>query len=257
MGNLFSKFFGTVGVIDSIRVTLVMSFWSTLIASMLGIFLGLVLEQTKFPGKKLVVRVNRTLMGAPPVVIGLLTYMLLRKKGPFGALRWVFTIKGMVAAQVLIITPIVCGMVYSYAVRTAPSIRAFARTMGADRHQTARLLLREMKNEIYFAVVSGYGRSISEVGAVFLVGGNIKNSTRTMTTAISTLKGAGDYYEGVFLGVILMLLAFAVQKLAEHFRPEETPDAPHHSKNSVIARTKSSPSVSSCSIDICVTSDIL
>ena len=221
MGNLFSKFFGTVGVIDSIRVTLVMSFWSTLIASMLGIFLGLVLEQTKFPGKKLVVRVNRTLMGAPPVVIGLLTYMLLRKKGPF---RWVFTIKGMVAAQVLIITPIVCGMVYSYAVRTAPSIRAFARTMGADRHQTARLLLREMKNEIYFAVVSGYGRSISEVGAVFLVGGNIKNSTRTMTTAISTLKGAGDYYEGVFLGVILMLLAFAVQTLAEHFRQEETPD---------------------------------
>ena len=160
----------------------------------------------------------------PPVVIGLLTYMLLRKKGPFGALRWVFTIKGMVAAQVLIITPIVCGMVYSYAVRTAPSIRAFARTMGADRHQTARLLLREMKNEIYFAVVSGYGRSISEVGAVFLVGGNIKNSTRTMTTAISTLKGAGDYYEGVFLGVILMLLAFAVQTLAEHFRQEETPD---------------------------------
>ena len=206
------------------RVTLVMSFWSTLIASMLGIFLGLVLEQTKFPGKKLVVRVNRTLMGAPPVVIGLLTYMLLRKKGPFGALRWVFTIKGMVTAQVLIITPIVCGMVYSYAVRTAPSIRAFARTMGADRHQTARLLLREMKNEIYFAVVSGYGRSISEVGAVFLVGGNIKNSTRTMTTAISTLKGAGDYYEGVFLGVILMLLAFAVQTLAEHFRQEETPD---------------------------------
>ena len=222
--KMFSKFFGTVGVIDSIRVTLVMSFWSTLIASMLGIFLGRVLEQTKFPGKKLVVRVNRTLMGAPPVVIGLLTYMLLRKKGPFGALRWVFTIKGMVAAQVLIITPIVCGMVYSYAVRTAPSIRAFARTMGADRHQTARLLLREMKNEIYFAVVSGYGRSISEVGAVFLVGGNIKNSTRTMTTAISTLKGAGDYYEGVFLGVILMLLAFAVQTLAEHFRQEETPD---------------------------------
>ena len=84
MGNLFSKFFGTVGVIDSIRVTLVMSFWSTLIASMLGIFLGLVLEQTKFPGKKLVVRVNRTLMGAPPVVIGLLTYMLLRKKVRLG-----------------------------------------------------------------------------------------------------------------------------------------------------------------------------
>ena len=224
INGLFSQFFGTVGVVDSIRVTLIMSFWSTLIASSLGIVLGLLLEKKEFPGKRLVVRVNRTLMGAPPVVIGLLTYMLLRKKGPFGSLRWVFTIKGMVCAQVLIITPIVCGMVYSYAIRTAPAIRAFAKTMGADRRQTGWLLLREMKNEIYFAVVSGYGRSISEVGAVFLVGGNIKNSTRTMTTAISTLKGAGDYYEGVFLGILLMLMAFAVQTLADSFRKEERAD---------------------------------
>lgn len=222
--SLFSEFFGTVGVADSIRVTLIMSFWSTLIASALGITLGFLLERKNFPGKRLVVRLNRTLMGAPPVVIGLLTYMLLRKRGPFGFLRWVFTIKGMVCAQVLIITPIVCGMIYSYAVRTAPAVRAFAKTMGADRKQTSLLLLREMKQEIYFAIVSGYGRSISEVGAVFLVGGNIKNATRTMTTAISTLKGAGDYYEGVFLGVILMLMAFAVQTLADSFRKEEKAD---------------------------------
>lgn len=222
--SLFSEFFSTVGVMDSIRVTLIMSFWSTAIASILGIFLGILLERKHFPGKRLAIRINRTLMGAPPVVIGLLAYMLLRKKGPFGSLRWVFTIKGMIFAQVLIITPIVCGMVYSYAVRTAPAIRAFAKTMGADRRQTNRLLLREMKNEIYFAVVSGYGRSISEVGAVFLVGGNIKNNTRTMTTAISTLKGAGDYYEGIYLGIILMLLAFVVQTLADYFRKEDSVD---------------------------------
>ena len=218
--QIFSEFFGTVGVVDSIRVTLIMSFFSTLIASALGIFLGLLLEKRQFPGKRAVIRVNRTLMGAPPVVIGLLAYMLLRKKGPLGDLRWVFTIQGMVFAQVLIITPIICGMVYSYAVRTAPAIRAFAKTMGADARQTGWLLLREMKQELYFAVVSGYGRSISEVGAVFLVGGNIKNNTRTMTTAISTLKGAGDYYEGVFLSVILMIMAFTVQTLADHFRKE-------------------------------------
>ncbi len=222
--QFFSEFFGTIGVVDSIRVTVIMSFWSTLIASALGIFLGLLLERKQFPGKRAVVRVNRTLMGAPPVVIGLLAYMLLRKKGPLGDLRWVFTIQGMVFAQVLIITPIICGMVYSYAVRTAPAIRAFAKTMGASRRQTNRLLLREMRQELYFAVVSGYGRSISEVGAVFLVGGNIKNNTRTMTTAISTLKGAGDYYEGIFLGVVLMLMAFVVQTLADRFRREEAGD---------------------------------
>ncbi len=224
LNQLFSEFFSTVGVVDSIRVTVIMSFWSTLIASALGISLGLLLERKRFPGKRAVIRVNRTLMGAPPVVIGLLAYMLLRKKGPLGDLRLVFTIPGMVFAQVLIITPIVCGMVYSYAVRTAPAVRAFAKTMGASRRQTNRLLLREMRQEIYFAIVSGYGRSISEVGAVFLVGGNIKNNTRTMTTAISTLKGAGDYYEGVFLGVILMLMAFVVQTLADRFRKEATGD---------------------------------
>ncbi|WP_194611901.1 ABC transporter permease [Clostridium vitabionis] len=218
--GLFDEFFGTVGVLDSIRVTVVMSFWSTLISSVLGISAGLALERHEFPGKRLVVRINRTLMGAPPVVIGLVTYMLLRKKGPFGGLRLVFTIRGMVIAQVLIITPIICGMVYTYARRSAPEIRQFAHIMGADRRQTARLLLSEMKNEIYFAIISGYGRSISEVGAVFLVGGNIKNSTRTMTTAISTLKGAGDYNEGLFLGAVLMLMAFAAQTLADHFRKE-------------------------------------
>ena len=222
--RIFSEFYGTIGVPDSIKVTIIMSFWSTLIASFFGVSLGLLLERISFPGKRIVVRINRTLMGAPPVVIGLLSYMLLRKKGPLGSLRWVFTMQGMVFAQVLIITPIICGMVYSYAVRTAPAIRAFAKTMGADRRQTKRLLLREMKNEIYFAIVSGYGRSISEVGAVFLVGGNIKNHTRTMTTAISTLKGAGDYNEGVFLGILLMVMAFVVQTLADYFRKEETAD---------------------------------
>ena len=175
--NLFSEFFGTIGALDSIRVTVIMSFWSTLIASVLGVFLGLLLERKDFPGKRAVIRLNRTLMGAPPVVIGLLAYMILRKKGPLGDLRWVFTIKGMVFAQVLIITPIICGMVYSYAVRTAPAVRTFAKTMGATGRQTGWLLVKEMKNEIYFAVISGYGRSISEVGAVFLVGGNIKKNT--------------------------------------------------------------------------------
>ena len=222
--GFFSEFFGTIGMLDSIRVTLIMSFFSTLIASILGVSIAILLERSQFPLKKLVIRINRTLMGAPPVVIGLLSYMLLRKRGPLGFLGWVFTIQGMVFAQVLIITPIICGMVYTYLVRQAPKIRAFAHTMGANPWQTNLLILQEIKNEIYFSIVSGYGRSISEVGAVFLVGGNIKNSTRTMTTAISTLKGAGDYYEGVFLGIILMLMAFVVQTVADTLRKEVTED---------------------------------
>ena len=218
--NLFSDFSLNIGMLDSIKVTLIMSFFSTLISSVLGVLLAILLEKHDFKGKKLVVRINRTLMGAPPVVIGLVTYMLLRKKGPLGDLRWVFTIKGMIVAQTLIITPIICGMVYSYLVRTAPKIRAFAKTMGADKWQTNLLILKEIKNEIYFSIISGYGRSISEVGAVMLVGGNIKNRTRTMTTAISTLKSAGEFEAGIVLGIILMIMAFVVQTVADWLRKE-------------------------------------
>lgn len=221
MQSLFSQFFVTIGVSDSIRVTIIMAFWSTLISSVLGVAIGLFLAENSFPGKRVVLRINRTFMGAPPVAIGLIAYMLLRKKGPLGFLKWVFTIKGMVFAQVFIITPIISGMIYTYAVKTSPAVRNFAITMGASRWQTNLLILKEMKNEIYFAIVTGFGRSISEVGAVFLVGGNIKNATRTMTTTISTLKGAGEFQEGVYLGIVLMIMAFIVQSLADYFRKEE------------------------------------
>ena len=218
---MFSDFFASLGALDSIRVTLIMSFWSTLISSAIGVPLGIALEHWNFPGKKLAVRIIRTMMGAPPVVVGLIAYMLLRKKGPLGSLRLLFTIKGMVFAQVLIIVPIICGMVYSYSVANAPAIREFAKTMGANRRQTGLLLVREMKQEMGFAVLSGYSRSISEVGAVFLVGGNIKESTRTMTTAISTLKSAGEFREGIILGIILLLIAFVIQTLSDYLQMGE------------------------------------
>ena len=86
------------------------------------------------------------------------------------------------------------------------------------------LILQEIKNEIYFSIVSGYGRSISEVGAVMLVGGNIKNRTRTMTTAISTLKSAGEFEAGIVLGIILMIMAFIVQSVADWLRKEAVED---------------------------------
>lgn len=218
------EFFANVGALDAIKVTFIMAISSTFISAVLGTTLGLLLEHHDFSGKRLIIRINRTLMGVPPVVIGLVVYLLLMRRGPLGSLSLLFTIKGMILAQTLIITPIISGMVYSHAARTAPSIRQFARTMGAGKWQTNLLLLQEMKHEIYFAIVTGFGRSISEVGAVMLVGGNIKGSTRTMTTAISLLKSQGIFTEGVTLGFILLLMAFILQWMADYFRKEEISD---------------------------------
>lgn len=221
---MFSEFFSQIGTFDSVRVTIIMSFASTAISSILGIAAGLSLERFRFPGKRLIIRINRTLMGIPSVVVGLITYMLLMRRGPLGFLNWLFTIQGMVIAQVIIITPIICGMVFTHADRIAPAIRIFAKNMGATRRQTSRLILREMRNEMYFAVVTGFGRSISEVGAVLIVGGNIKNSTRTMTTAISTLKSAGIFTDGIVLGLILLVMAFIIQTVADRLSKQVSYD---------------------------------
>jgi len=208
-------------LLNIIATTLRVTIPSTAISAVLGTVLGLLLERARFPGKKLIVRINRTLMGAPPVVIGLVTYLLFMRKGLFGFLNILFTVQAMIVAQVMIITPIVCGMVYSAAERNAGRIRAFGVTMGASRLQTQILLIRELSAEIYFACITGFGRAVSEVGAVMIVGGNIQYKTRTMTTAITLLRNKGNYAEAIALGVILLAIAFVIQIIADFLRRKE------------------------------------
>ncbi len=219
--GILDALFSNVGAWDAVKTTLILAVFSTTISALIGIPLGLLLEKYDFFGKKIIVRINRTLMGVPPVVIGLLVYMLLMRKGPFGSLQMLFTIEGMILAQILIITPIISGLIYSYANKSAKEIRNFAKSMGANERQTNFLIIKELKNEMYFAVLTGFGRSISEVGAVMLVGGNIKHSTRTMTTAISLLKSQGIFQEGILLGILLLLLSFILQSLMDYLRKEE------------------------------------
>lgn len=223
-GELLSQVLTNPNTYDSIKVSFQIALLSTSISSFFGIFFGLLLERTYLPGKLIIVRIIRTLMGVPPVVVGLGVYLLVMRRGILGSFGLLYTIPGMVLAQTLIITPIICGMVYSYALKTASSIRAFAKIMGASKYQTNFLLLKEMKNEIYFTIVTGFGRSISEVGAVMLVGGNIKGRTRTMTTTISLLKSQGIFQEGVILGILLLMIAFLLQCLADFFRKEGKTD---------------------------------
>jgi tungstate transport system permease protein len=201
-----------------------MSLFSTFIASALGSIFGLFLERKKFPGKRLVIRICRTLMGTPPVVAGLVVYLLLMRRGPLGAWGLLFTVRAMIIAQTLIITPIITGMVYTYASRLAPAIRAFAKTMGANNTQAQILLVKEMSGEIYFAVIAAFSRAISEVGAVMIVGGNIQHKTRTMTTAISLLRNTGDFAQGITLGLLLLLIAFILQSLSDLLHKDEIPE---------------------------------
>jgi len=208
----------TLGIIT---LTLRMTFMSTVISVVLGVPLGLWLDRINFKGKSALVLINRTLMASPPVVIGLVVYLLLMRNGPFGFLRLLFTLEAMIIAQVILLTPIICGIVYTASQRNSSHIRSFAITMGATRLQTQVLLIRELSNEIYFAAVTGFGRAMSEVGAIMIVGGNIRYHTRVMTTTISLLRNRGEIHQAVFLGVVLMLIAFSIQLIAGFLRRRE------------------------------------
>ena len=224
MGEWLRGVFTNPAVLSAVKVTFEMAFTSTLISALLGVAIGLWLQTHDFTGKRTIVRINRTLMGVPPVVIGLVVYLLTMRGGPLGPLSLLFTVRGMILAQIMIITPILSGMVFSYAETAVPAIRAFAKTMGADKGQTRRLIISELRNEIYFCIITGFGRAISEVGSVMLVGGNIKGHTRTMTTMISLLKSQGIYSEGIGLGLLLLIMAFILQTLSDLVRKEQIRD---------------------------------
>lgn len=203
--------FETIQIISlSLRMTLL----STAISLIIGVPFGLWLDRVSFPGKHVIVLINRSLMAAPPVVVGLVAYLLLMRDGPLGFLGRLFTFEGMVFAQVLLLTPIISGIIYNAASRSATNIRAFAFTMGASNRQTRFLLIKELSNDIYFAAITGFGRAMSEVGAVMIVGGNIRYHTRVMTTTISMLRNRGEIDVAIFMGIVLLLVALVVQIVA-------------------------------------------
>jgi len=204
-----------------VAVTLRVTISSTVISFILGVPLGIWLQGVNFKGKSLVININRTLMAAPPVVIGLVVYLLLMRNGPLGLFGLLFTTEAMVIAQVLLITPIICGTVHSAAERNADRIRAFAHTMGTNKWQTLRLLVKELSGGIYFALIVGFGRAMSEVGAIMIVGGNIRHQTRTMTTSIMMLRNQGDFERAISFGIFLMALAFILQVTASLIRRKD------------------------------------
>lgn len=196
----------------TIYVTLSSTIISTLIAVPLGILVGL----KEFKLKRSLIRLLYTFMSMPPVIAGLFIFLLLSRRGPLGSLELLFTPAAMIIAQVTLVTPIIMGIVYNSTRDNGESIRQLAYTMGADRKQALALLIFEMRADMLAAVVSGFGRAISEVGAIMLVGGNIKGHTRMMTTSIAMLQSMGDYSQAIAIGMVLLLISFGINSILYH-----------------------------------------
>jgi tungstate transport system permease protein len=193
--------------------SLLISGTATLLAMLLGVPLGYLLARTRFPGRTLLLGLVNTGMGMPPVVVGLVVWLLLTRSGPLGFLGLVYTAQAMIIAQFLIATPLVVG-VTAAAIQALPAqLPDLLASLGAGRVRTLWLLSREARLGLVAAVMAGFGAIVSEVGASMTVGGNLRGSTRVLTTAIVTETGRGNLSVAVALGLLLLTLAFAVNLL--------------------------------------------
>ena len=200
----------------SLRVSLV----SLLIAGSAGIPLGIWMAKHRFVLKHFLMRLIYTLMGMPPVLCGLVVYIIFMRRGPLGSLKLNYTGTVMIVAQTLLILPIILGLTMDAA--REKRIQMLAKTLGADGPQTLRLFIFELRFGLITALVSGFSRAISEVGAVMIVGGNIEGKTRVMTTYISQLKGMGEFERAVAVGILLLLISFAMNSVLYHFQKEKS-----------------------------------
>ena len=197
-------------LLNILSVTGQMSLRSSLLALVLGVPIGIWLGSCKFPGRGGLLVLNRTLMGMPPVVCGLVFYMLFSGVGPLRHMKLLFTVDIMVMAQVVLITPIVVGNMETYVAGVAPSVRETAKGLGLSGFKTFGLLCNECVYQIISVYLLAFARSIAEVGAVSMVGGAIAWKTNVMTTAIMQHTNRGNFTLGVALGLILLTLSLLV-----------------------------------------------
>ena len=193
----------------SLRVSLTAIVVSTLLAVPLGTLLGLKPERKT----RLLNKIIFTFMGMPPVVGGLIIYLLLSRMGPFGVLGLLYSPSAMIIAQVFLATPIITGLTMVGIRAKGSEVEETARSLGAGSFLAAWTVVREARFAILGAVITGFGRVIAEVGAVMLVGGNIAGRTRVMTTAIVLETRKGNFELAIGLGVILLLLSFVVNSV--------------------------------------------
>ncbi len=197
-------------LINILIVTAKTCLTSSLIALLIGVPLGIWLGTTRFKGKHVFIVLARTLMGMPPVVAGLLMYMLFSGVGPFGKLKLLFTVTIMVIAQVILITPLVIANLETYVSPISQQIYETAVGLGLGRRRTFVLLYNECVYPIFSTYLLAFSRAIAEVGAVSMVGGAIAWKTNVMTTAIMLYTNRGSFTLGIALGMILIALSLLV-----------------------------------------------
>jgi tungstate transport system permease protein len=198
-----------------VLLSLQVSFTAVAIATVLGLPLGAALAIRRFPGRQVLLVSLNALMGLPPVVVGLVVYLMLSRAGPLGELGLLFTPTAMVIAQAILVTPIIAGLSRQVLEDAWHEYEEQLRSLGATPTAAAATLLWDTRYSLVTVVLAGFGRAAAEVGAVIIVGGNIEGVTRVMTTAISLETSKGDLPLALGLGLILVAVVFLINAAAQ------------------------------------------
>jgi tungstate transport system permease protein len=219
MSSAFATAFGLIGSFDAglagiIVLSLKVSLSAVLLASAIGLPLGAALAVSRFPGRQAIIVALNALMGLPPVVVGLVVYLLLSRAGPLGELGLLFTPGAMVIAQTLLVLPIIAALARQAVEDAWSEYEEQLRSLGVHEFDAALTLLWDIRFSLLTAVLAGLGRASAEVGAVMIVGGNIDGVTRVMTTAIALETSKGDLPLALALGMVLIAIVLALNAAA-------------------------------------------
>lgn len=207
------------GAVFSIALrSLLVSSVAVLLAAVPAVALGAWVGLSRFRGRKLTVVLLNSFMAMPPVVVGLVVVLLLARRGPLSTLELLYTVPGMILAQFILALPIIAALTINALQSIDPNLKTQLIALGDTKFPVAKLLLWEVRGGVLGAVIAAFGRVVAEVGAVIMVGGNIKGATRLLTTAIVLETRQGNYEKGIALGLILFMVAFAVNAVLTFFQ---------------------------------------
>ena len=205
-------------VMEVVLTSLRVSSSAILLAALAGVPLGILVGFNNFPGKRLVITLLNTLLALPTVVVGLLVYSFISRRGPLGFLDLLFTPNAMIIGQFILVSPIVISLTISAVQGIEGRIRETALTLGAKGWQVAVRTILEARFAVLAAVITAFGRAIAEIGAAIILGGNIKGFTRTITTAIALEHSKGEFGFALALGVILLTVALVINVALQYLQ---------------------------------------
>ncbi|MFW6340513.1 MAG: ABC transporter permease [Wenzhouxiangella sp.] len=209
---------GDPELLGIIELSLQISFGATLLAALIGLPLGAAVAVFRFPGRGALSATLNALMGLPPVVVGLVVYLGLSRAGPLGELGLLFTPQAMVVTQTILVLPIIAALTRQTIADLDEGCREQLMALNTSPVQMVFTLLWEGRFSVLTAIVAGFGRAIAEVGAVLIVGGNIREVTRVMTTTVALETSKGNLALAMAMGLVLLLITLLVNLLATGLR---------------------------------------